>query len=120
METLKYAIIPMFWGVSVIAVGILLLSWLVKKVRGKDTKKTKRKLAVAAGCALVSFIVIGTYTPFGESEETPDEPAVAVETEKEPSWKDDFPDGLATEIENAFREIGENPDTKKMIYYYPI
>ena len=110
METIKYAIIPIFWAVSLIAVGILLLSLLIKKVRGKDTKKTKRKLAVAAGCVLVSFIVIGTYTPFGESEETPDE-AVVEETElpKVLPFLDDFTEyGYSSEQIEEIRAILTN------------
>lgn len=114
METLKYAIIPMFWAVSLIAVVFLLLSLLIKKVRGKDTKKTKRKLFVAAGCVLVSFIVIGTYTPFGESEETPNEPVVEFES-KEPeqpktlSFLDDFTEyGYSAEQIAEFRAILTN------------
>lgn len=114
METLKYAIIPMFWAVSVIAVGVLLLSWLIKKARGKDTKKTKRKLAVAAGCVLVLFIVIATYTPHGEKEETPSEPVVEAES-KEPEqpkalpFLDDFTEyGYSAEQIEEIRAILTN------------
>lgn len=102
METLMYAVIPMLWAVSLIAVIVSLLSLLIKKARGKETKKTKRRLAFAAGLVLVTFIVIGTYMPEGESE---DKPVVADKV----GGEDREPDMVEPEPEVEIGSAKENP-----------
>ena len=61
MEVIKYALIPMVWGISSLCVILNLISFLIRKLCKKDTHKTKRKLIRATVCAIITFSIICTY-----------------------------------------------------------
>ena len=61
MEVIKYALVPLTWGISSLVVVLELLSLLINKLRKKDIHKTKKKLIVAVLCTIITFVIMCTY-----------------------------------------------------------
>lgn len=81
MEVLFSFVLPMLWAVSSAAIVFCLLSLIIKKLRGKETRKTVRRLAVSFACMVVAFFAIGVTTPEIWESEAPAEPEEVIEPE---------------------------------------
>ena len=61
MEAVKYALIPMLWAASSVAIIIYLIKWAIWRLAGKTTRKIKRRLLVSVGCMVGTFAIIASY-----------------------------------------------------------
>ena len=124
MEAVKYALIPMLWAASSVAIIIYLIKWAIWRLAGKTTRKIKRRLLVSVGCMVGTFAIIASYPTKDTPEKAEAKPAtteVAKEepkkektpkpeaSEKKKGWQDKLPAHLVKEIEAAFTEIDEDP-----------
>ena len=129
-EVVKYALIPMLWAASSVAIVIYLLKWGIWRIAGRETRRIKRRLLISTGCAVGTLAIISTYPTEAAPEKATTKPAPVVETEpqkeKAPKpaaseqtekWKDKLPAHLLKEIESAFAEIGEEPKNIVKIEY---
>ncbi len=102
MEVIKYALIPMMWGVSTIWAFLALLSFVFKKIFKKDVKKTKKRLLVAMLCSIISLVAITMYSI--------PEDDVSDSSEPTGQYEENIENSDVTESTSGVIEMGETRD----------